>query len=334
MTLTVAETMADSTLGLELRLLLARLLVPSKRPPAKVVVRKALAKALDFEPSTETLQDWVDLLCAEGLIGKNLKLTEKGRRHALDILGATNIRPRTRWATILTRYFVAPALGIDPSELNTIKKLTQEETLASAILKRHHGIDASVKNTLVAVLEAVVCQELGYDVVTFKDLKKRKIAELLKAQDKSIPQEPKQQARVLLDTNGIDGLRALVLTQKTTKASARDRKAKTVESNDTFDLDAFARTVLALARNCPTGWYGENKVFINHVYKHLDGESAFVGMTISDFKQKLVEANRTDRLSLSRADLVSAMDPEDVRQSETRQFEAVYHFILVGEERP
>ena len=45
------------------------------------------------------------------------------------------------------------------------------------------------------------------------------------------------------------------------------------------------------------------------------------------FKQRLVEANSKGLLRLSRADLVSAMDPELVAESETRYLNARFHFV-------
>ena len=58
-----------------------------------------------------------------------------------------------------------------------------------------------------------------------------------------------------------------------------------------------------------------------------DGHGA--GLDLPAFKQRLVEANREGLLRLSRADLVSAMDPADVRESETRYLNAEFHFILI-----
>jgi hypothetical protein len=101
-----------------------------------------------------------------------------------------------------------------------------------------------------------------------------------------------------------------------------------------FDLAAFARTVQAAARDCPTGRFGDNKVFINHVWRRLSEEPRFAGMNLNEFKRRLTEANTANMLTLSRADLVSVMDPEDVRESETPYLNAVFHFILIEREQP
>jgi hypothetical protein len=94
-----------------------------------------------------------------------------------------------------------------------------------------------------------------------------------------------------------------------------------------LDLPAFAERVQAVARGCPTGRYGDNKVFIVHVWRMLEADPDFAGMDLATFKESLAAANNARLLDLSRADLVQAMDPEDVRLSEVRYLNATFHFI-------
>jgi hypothetical protein len=56
-------------------------------------------------------------------------------------------------------------------------------------------------------------------------------------------------------------------------------------------------------------------------------------MDLPAFKQRLAEANNARLLDLSRADLVQAMDPDDVHLSEVTYLNAVFHFIRIGSER-
>jgi hypothetical protein len=95
-------------------------------------------------------------------------------------------------------------------------------------------------------------------------------------------------------------------------------------------LEEFARRVVQAARDCREGRFGDNKVFIFHVWNCLDSDPAFAGMGLDRFKARLAEANQARALDLSRADLVEAMDPEDVRASETAHLGARYHFIRLG----
>ena len=100
-----------------------------------------------------------------------------------------------------------------------------------------------------------------------------------------------------------------------------------------FDLHRFTDCVLAAARACPTGRYGDTKVFIVHVWRALRDDPEFRGTDFPTFKQRLAEANNARLLDLSRADLVQAMDPEDVRLSEVSYLNASFHFIRIDPER-
>jgi hypothetical protein len=95
------------------------------------------------------------------------------------------------------------------------------------------------------------------------------------------------------------------------------------------NLRSFAEQVKSTARDCPTGRFDDNKVFIAHVWKALQVEPAFWTMELDTFKEHLAEANNARLLDLSRADLVQAMDPDDVRQSEVHYLNATFHFIRI-----
>lgn len=92
------------------------------------------------------------------------------------------------------------------------------------------------------------------------------------------------------------------------------------------DDTAFAARVLAAARASKTGRFGSDKVFISHILRRLAEEGAAVGDTEA-IKARLVSVHRQGLLSLSRADLVEAMDPKDVASSETRYLSATFHFV-------
>ena len=65
----------------------------------------------------------------------------------------------------------------------------------------------------------------------------------------------------------------------------------------------------------------------------LEDDPASGGWTWPAFKRRLAEANNARLLDLSRADLVQAMDPEDVRLSEVAYLNATFHFIRIEPER-
>lgn len=100
-----------------------------------------------------------------------------------------------------------------------------------------------------------------------------------------------------------------------------------VEAPVVLDLASFANLVNTGARECPTGRFGGDKVFIHHVWTHLKGHPG-IG-ELSDFQTRLFDANRAGLLSLSRADLVQAMDVDEVQRAEVRFGIARFHFIRI-----
>ncbi len=94
-------------------------------------------------------------------------------------------------------------------------------------------------------------------------------------------------------------------------------------------MSELAERVKAAARACSTGRYGDNKVFIVHVWRMLQSDPDFAEMGLDRFREFLAAANNARLLDLSRADLVQAMDPEDVRMSEVSYLNATFHFIRI-----
>ncbi|MBK5963537.1 hypothetical protein CCR95_05390 [Thiocystis minor] len=93
------------------------------------------------------------------------------------------------------------------------------------------------------------------------------------------------------------------------------------------DLAAFAATVIQTARTTATGRFGEDKIFISHVWERLREAGRDAELTETQFKERLAEANRQGLLRLSRADLAYTLDPDDVARSELRYLTATFHFI-------
>lgn len=94
-----------------------------------------------------------------------------------------------------------------------------------------------------------------------------------------------------------------------------------------WPLEQQAAWVLSVARGLPPeAWFGE-KVFIGAVWHAV---TSSWGADRATFDGMLLEANRQHLLRLSRADLVSVMDPTLVRESEVsaRVGDARFHFIV------
>lgn len=70
------------------------------------------------------------------------------------------------------------------------------------------------------------------------------------------------------------------------------------------------------------GMYGDDKVFI-----HAAWAASGTKDSLPEFKRKLVEAHRKGEVRLARADLVEAMDPYDVKRSDTHLNNSTFNFI-------
>src|SRR5262249_21231438 len=113
---------------------------------------------------------------------------------------------------------------------------------------------------------------------------------------------------------GLEGLRRVAFTRWTSPTTPHSDFLEAKSPAEPFDLSAFARTVLSAAKASPTGRFGPNKAFINHVWRYLGAEPNFPRLDLPEFKRRLVEANAARLLSLSRADMAPDLPTEDVRE--------------------
>ena len=105
--------------------------------------------------------------------------------------------------------------------------------------------------------------------------------------------------------------------------------AVTASSETEADLVTFAVEVLAAAQHTKTGRFGDDRVFISHVWRQFKREHKPEGMDLEAFKKQLVEANRERLLSLVCADLAPTLNQKDVKESETRYLTATFHFLCL-----
>jgi len=118
-------------------------------------------------------------------------------------------------------------------------------------------------------------------------------------------------------------------------ARRRSDKPRTV---DDVDLPSFALMVQALAADVEPdpgvdgrarGRFGDRKVFIAAVRRALRA-TKYASLPRAAIDELLIRAYREELLQLARADLVAAMDPDEVRDSEiTYGGIAQFHFVVV-----
>jgi len=117
-------------------------------------------------------------------------------------------------------------------------------------------------------------------------------------------------------------------TRKTTRKSKTTRK--TTQSTPVINLPHFTRKVMEVARWAPEQYkFGPHKVFISKVWE-LGFKSQ---ISLEEFKEYLKQASTQGLIYLSRADLVSVMNQEWVKESEIQLVPgldtAVVNFVLI-----
>ncbi|XXY45980.1 hypothetical protein WME91_38850 [Sorangium sp. So ce269] len=220
--------------------------------------------------------------------------------------------------------------------------MTTTEGLAAAVLEKHHQIRPASRSelTLPRVGHALAWLELGVESTEPFTLKAVLTHVLRRTSGLSVtPKDFKKLSDVLrrlaasaMNVNAGDAPIRAALVQRW--MAANDTEATVPRAAPAADappvsLQSFSQGALAAARASTTGRWGEQKVFVSHVwseYQRRDGASA---RDLDDFKQLLVRANQAGLLSLSRADLVEEMNPADVKRSEISSLGATFHFVRI-----
>jgi hypothetical protein len=101
------------------------------------------------------------------------------------------------------------------------------------------------------------------------------------------------------------------------------------EPDSTSDLGAFSTKVIQVALTPQCKKFHGDRAFIGSV-KQL----GFSQMPRAKFDSMLIEAHRKGLLRLTRADLVGAMDPNDVRNSEVTWQNTSFNFVSLEDHVP
>ena len=289
-------------------------------------------------------------------------LTPEGRQAALKFLKVSELPAKTTWATLKKSLLLARSLGLtapgpafskpggfqavllrqkyhlplgEYPDLKDVKtELTRKllnmgpkEVVTAAAIKtdltrKFLNMGPKEKVTIDTIQSALLGRELG----------EHRPTDPKKALDRLISRQVG--ARRESDAEWRDAvLRHWVNESIDGQASQSPAPSHPASLPPAFDLAAFARKVKAAAEACTSGHFGDDKVFISHVWNSLKNDTDFYIKDLAVFKQHLAEANNARLLDLSRADLVQAMDPDDVRLSEVTYLNAAFHFIRIGSER-
>jgi hypothetical protein len=264
--------------------------------------------------------------------------TPTGRQRALHFLGVGQLRPKSTWSILRKIYLPSRALDMPVASEALFKAFSRDSAFRAVLLKQQYGLRTSELPSLEQAIDALAWQLIGFYGETRKfSVKNVKTLVINRALDNGRTTDLKKAtARLLAKRSGAQRddpgeLRDAVVrgwldqVDQDVSVAAFSSAAAT----DGFDLQWFAERVKVAARGCHTGRFGDNKVFVAYVWRSLQSDPAFQGMDLPAFKNRLAEANNARHLDLGRADLVQAMDPDDVRQSEIRYLNTTFHFVRI-----
>lgn len=325
-------------------------LLPARKPLTKSDLDNALRRyfadrvAMSAAQWREELDRAVARLREAGLVdAAALRLTEPGRAQALHRLGVDALSPQASWTTVRNRHLMAVALGIQPRTKAEWERLGTAAGLRAAILARHYRLPLGPVPTPSRVLHALAWLQLKVahpvDLPLDKDFSRQAVLSLtlLRGSASKTPEATLAAQVTRAAGTQLEKVREAVLCNWVAaetetplplpSPSPVPPSPSPPSPPDGFDLRGFAARVMLLARAAVTGRFGDHKVFIAHVWDRFHQQPETTALTRGEFDSHLVEANRQGLLRLSRADLVSGMDPDDVQRSEIRLPYSSFHFV-------
>jgi hypothetical protein len=315
-------------------LVLVRYALPRASPRN---VQKDVGGVLDGGLSDSQLDQLRCELVSVGLLAqgprRTFSLTSPGRERVLRFLGLSELPPRGVWKTVVNELLFPKAADLSPDIATKLKK---GEQLAAYILRQKYGLSSRAGSSVRKVLAAIVCRKLGFpEETTLDGLFRAVLSRELHADQQLTKGQLVKQFPLFgtgLKSVSADGLRRKLIQDW---LAGRTGPGGTAEQDghpqsEQLDLPAFAATVRALAgSSSPHDRFHDNKVFIAPLWRASQREVNFPRLSLAEFKQRLVEANARHLLHLSRADLVQAMDPQLVAESEIACGNATFHFVLL-----
>ncbi|HYO56372.1 hypothetical protein [Archangium sp.] len=259
---------------------------------------------------------------------KGVSLTKEGRARALAFLGVERLHKSLTWKKLRLTHLTALALGLPSSNAG---RLDKADHLRAVLVQKQLGLEGVGTRKLNEVRDELCWKQLGVETdkpFTLAAVQSFLLGKLLQASREVKPSQAMQQlAARSVGARRMDAesLRVAALQSwliPTTEPAPSDSPAPRPAEDG---LPAFAERVLHTARTSETGRFGDDRVFISHVWLAMRDQ----GLDEQSFKNRLVEANQKRLLSLSRADMVELMDPADVEASEIRHLGATFHFIAL-----
>lgn len=338
-------------------LVLVRLLA-SKKPLTAAALEKSIVSELSpvlgsadakklFDTAVKELEQRNDVKQVAPPKGKQARptLTDGGRQRALAALGLKAPPAKLDWSQAKRRlalHTLAPAQAAS-SKLNA-------DAIATQILIAQHGLPASIK-TLRQAIDRLAWRALELDTdapFTTSAVQKHVLRAIVPADTRASGNAWRRMfamkaarasgnsadalARALLASNALEAAEAPKI-----QSTPQPRERAPAVSNDNgpnrtkpLSLADFARSVANAAQSPQVRRFHGDRAFIGSVWDYMRASKLIGDMSLEEFKNHLVSAHRKQLLEIVRADLVGAMDPNEVRRSEARHDNATYHFVALN----
>lgn len=266
---------------------------------------------------------------------RGLGLTREGRARALKFLALERVPKGLTWNKVWSTFLTAQALNVPASRR---EKLGRSKDLRAVLVQQRQGLGPVGERSLQAVQDELCWKQLG--VTTNKPFSLVNVRAFLLGQVlQSTREVTASQALEQLAARQVGARRTdpnslrqaaiqswlLPPPEPSPTKAAVPAPAPTPPPPADEPLPNFAERVMRTARALKSGRYGEDRVFISHVWRAL-GEPS---LDERAFKQRLLSANQQRLLSLGRADMVEWMNPQDVSASEIRYLGSTFHFIAL-----
>ena len=283
---------------------------------------------LEVDQWNHALETVVGELKREHLVSfASSQVTRQGHELLRDFLGLHSPPDSERWATLRNRYLIAKALGVCLENDSDWQRLGTADGLRVAVMVQGYELPVSPVVSVSECLDELARRQLSRTTTTSDDDVFARDQVLSTRLMPGLSGKPERVLPMLL-TEAVDdspeSIRTAVLQNWVRRLNGVEAR-KPSESG--FDLKTFSQRVQHAGELVELPRYGESKVFIQHVWDVFRKQSDETQWSLADFKQRLVEANRENLVTLSRADLVGVMDLQLIQASEIRLPHATFHFV-------
>lgn len=329
-------------------IVLAKLAADPKKKSAQSKLSKDLAGLAPGSGWSELLNAALEQLQADKRIQRDKRgtsvITPEGEARAMAFLRVESLPEKKAWEAIRNGHLMAVALGLPAPNPDQLKKLISAAGLKGSLLRSKFELKIAEFPSVAEAADALAWKLLGIDsaakftrdacLAALAFHPQTSVSGLFEGEAGLIVDPKKAVERIVTKSVGARNANAAELRGAAIRTWIESLGvSSTVPAPPPpppFDLPTFAKHALGAARQTPReGRFGENKVFISHAWQASQTDPILAGLDLGEFKTRLAEANQARLLTLSRADLVEAMNTSDVQASEIRHMGASYHFILM-----